>query len=155
MLSGSLALNVYAIPRMTRDIDFVVELQEPDIEKFLKIFQLNFYINPQTVKAEVARNGMFNVIDQETGFKIDFIVRKNTEFRKLEFARRKKIDISGFSAFIVTPEDLIISKLEWIQRLQSGKQIEDIVNLLEYKELDVEYIKNWCNLLHLNTFNLL
>jgi len=32
MISGSIALNVYTIPRMTRDIDIVVELTENKVE---------------------------------------------------------------------------------------------------------------------------
>lgn len=40
MVSGSLALNIYATPRMTRDIDIVIELAEQmwkNLCKFLKI----------------------------------------------------------------------------------------------------------------------
>ena len=80
MLSGSLAMNSYAVPRMTRDIDIVINLQQTDIEKFIEIFQEGFYLHKESIQEEVRRRGMFNIIDFEGGEKIDFIIRKNTEF---------------------------------------------------------------------------
>jgi hypothetical protein len=98
---------------------------------------------------------MFNAIDYETGFKVDFILRKNSEFRKLEFSRKKKIAIADFEVWIVSSEDLIISKIEWIQQIQSEKQKSDIVQLLKTPEIDRNYIIKWCKNLNLNTYNLI
>ena len=39
MLTGSMALNYYAVPRMTRDIDLVVELEPGDAERLVRLFQ--------------------------------------------------------------------------------------------------------------------
>jgi len=155
MLSGSIALNSYTIPRMTMDIDIVIELNQENLNDFLSVFGDNYYINQDTVREETNRLGMFNVIDHITGFKVDFIVRKNTEYRKFEFQRRLKTKVTDFDVWIVSPEDLTISKIEWIQQLQSEKQINDIENLLAKPEINKEYIKEWCKKLNLNTFNLL
>jgi hypothetical protein len=155
MLSGSIALNSYTVPRMTMDIDIVVELHEENLNDFLSIFGDNYYLNKDAVKEETKRLGMFNVIDHETGFKVDFIIRKNTEYRKFEFQRRLKTKIADFDVWIVSPEDLAISKIEWIQQLQSDKQISDIENLLAKPEIDKQYIEKWCRKLNLKTFNLL
>ncbi len=155
MLSGSIALNRYTIPRMTLDIDIVIELSVNNLEGFLKLWGENYYLNPDTVRKEVQRTGMFNIIDYESGLKIDFIIRKNTNYRLLEFQRRKKEKINDVEVWMVSPEDLIISKLEWIQLLQSDKQMADIRNLLSLPGIDLDYIKNWCKKLDLNTFDLL
>lgn len=154
MLSGSLALNVYTIPRMSYDIDIVIELHEENQSEFMKIFGNDFYINPDTVQEETKRHGMFNAIDFVSGFKIDFIVRKESDFRKCEFDRRKKEKITDFEVWIVSPEDLIISKIEWIQKIYSDKQINDIENLLTVPDIDMKYIKDWCKILNLQTFEL-
>ena len=43
MVTGSTAANYYAVPRMTRDIDIVVELGAADVETMLALFG-NFYL---------------------------------------------------------------------------------------------------------------
>lgn len=155
MLSGSIALNNYTILRMTMDIDIVVELHEENLNDFLSIFGDNYYLNKDSVKEETKHLGMFNVIDHKTGFKVDFVLRKNTAYRKLEFQRRFKTKVADFDVWIVSPEDLTISKIEWIQQFQSDKQINDIENLLAKPDIDTNYIKKWCKKLNLKTFNLL
>ena len=155
MISGSIALNIYTTPRMTRDVDVVVNLQEKDIDLFLEVFKNDFYHHKSSIIEEVRRKGMFNLIEMNTSYKIDFIVRKDSPYRLKEFERRIRTNILGFDAWVVTQEDLIISKIIWIQELQSDKQMEDIGNLLENDDVDMNYVHFWIKTLHLNTFNLL
>ncbi|MCX6283591.1 MAG: hypothetical protein NTW31_05070 [Bacteroidetes bacterium] len=155
MVSGSLAVNVYCLPRMTLDIDIVIELNESNLNDFLGIFKSGYYIDEKTVFTEIRRKGMFNVIDHKSGLKLDFIIRKETEFRRLEFSRKRRKMIEQLPVWMVSAEDLIISKTEWIQRLQSDKQIQDIKNLMLLPDLDKDYILFWLQKLNLNTFNLI
>ncbi|MCK9423665.1 MAG: nucleotidyl transferase AbiEii/AbiGii toxin family protein [Bacteroidales bacterium] len=155
MISGSLALNVYCIPRMTMDIDIVIDLDQANLNDFLEIFTTGYYVNEDTVKKEISRKGMFNVIDHRSGLKIDFIIRKETEYRRLEFSRKTLKFIEDISVWMVSAEDLIISKIEWIQQLQSDKQIQDVKMLLRLPEIDRAYITTWCEKLKLKTFRLL
>lgn len=41
MVTGSMAANFYATPRMTRDIDLVVELSDADIDRVVGLFHLD------------------------------------------------------------------------------------------------------------------
>lgn len=155
MLSGSIALNIYATPRMTRDIDIVIHLQEQDIAAFVRAFQEAFYCHEPSIREEVRRKGMFNLIDNQTGYKVDFMVRKSSPYRLKEFERRQRNTLLGFETYVVSIEDLIISKLIWIQDIQSDKQKEDIMNLLENPSVDHHYLKKWISTLNIKTFNLL
>ena len=65
MLSGSIAMNSYTVPRMTLDIDIVIGLREENLPAFLSLFDDRYYINHDTVNNEVKRLGMFNIIDHE------------------------------------------------------------------------------------------
>ena len=91
MITGSTAANFYTVPRMTRDIDIVVELLERDIDRFIRLFENDYYLEPETVRAAVKNKGMFNLIHDEYIIKIDFVVRKDTPYRRREFSRRKKV----------------------------------------------------------------
>jgi hypothetical protein len=154
MVSGSIASNIYTIPRLTRDIDIVIELSENRIEEFIGLFP-NSYYDKGTIREEVNRIGMFNIIDHSTGFKIDFIIRKNTEYHNFAFQRRRRVKEFDTELWVVELNDLIIAKIIWIQQYQSERQIFDIQNLLLNPETDINYIKDWCDKLQLQTYNLL
>lgn len=155
MVSGSLAMNTYTVPRMTRDLDIVVNLQVGDFEKFVGMFKEGFYLYEEGVKVEIEQRGMFNAIDYESGYKIDFIVRKDTEFHIHEFSRRKRTQTFGFEFWVVSLEDLILSKLKWIQVIQSEIQLNDIKNLLRNEAVDMDYLHFWIDKLNLKTFELI
>ncbi len=155
MVSGSLALTAYITPRFTRDIDIVIELRNENIDVFLKIFEAGFYKNDEAIKHELKRHGMFNILDDESGYKIDFIILKNEEFRQMEFKRKVRKTIFGVETWIVSVEDLIISKLIWIQDYKSELQSSDIRSLAEIPDIDRSYIEEWINKLHLKTYNLI
>lgn len=154
MLSGSLAMSFYTIPRLTRDIDIVVQLQSGDIDRFLSIFQHHYY-HRQSIGEEISRKGMFNVIDNETGFKIDFIIRKDSSYGQTAFGRRLRLDDFGEEVWVIAIEDLILAKLIWIQEIFSDRQTNDIRNLLKNPEIDRQYLDNWVFELKLNVFDLL
>ena len=156
MLSGSVAMGAYSVSRLTRDIDIVIELADWQIDSFSQIFAKDFYFHRPSVEEEVQRRGMFNVIDDVTGFKIDFIVRKDTPFQQSEFSRRQKVMIWDIDCWLISLEDLILAKLIWIQDLFSERQSEDIRNLLiDNDNLDRSYLSEWVKALSLNTYNLL
>jgi len=140
---------------MTRDIGIVLEIAERDINRFVALFEKDFYTHKPSVIEEVKRRGMFNFIDNIEGYKVDFILKKNVLYHKTEFDRRRRGSALGVTAWMVAPEDLLISKLIWIQQLQSEKQIDDIKGLLDYPDLDKTYIDYWCKELNLHTFGLL
>lgn len=106
-------------------------------------------------KDAIKKHSLFNFIDYASGFKADLVILKNELFRQTEFNRRVQSDFEGIPISIVTAEDLLISKLIWIQELQSNIQMDDIINLAAIETLDFEYINDWVKSLELNTFNLL
>lgn len=155
MITGSIAGNFYSIPRMTRDIDMIAEINLSDTKKIYELFKDDFYIDEEQVTAAVKEQEMFNIIHNEAIVKVDFIVRKNSEYRRLEFSRRKYFDFEGMKIAIVSPEDLIISKLFWAKESHSEMQINDVKNLMASVEnLNYNYIKKWVKELDIeNIFN--
>lgn len=154
MITGSAAMDFYSVGRSTKDIDIIIELRIADVERFLAIFDNHYYHQPSIVE-EIKRRGMFNIIDYETGFKIDFIVRPETEYGRTAFGRRLcDVENFGLPVWVITAEDLIISKLRWIQDLYSDRQIADIKQILNNPNLDLDYIRQWIKDSKLNTYQL-
>jgi hypothetical protein len=151
MLTGSMAMNYYAQPRMTRDIDVVVALAPADADKIVDLFRADYYFSEEAVRDSISAESTFNLIHNESVIKVDCIVRKNTPYRRVEFDRRKQIKIDDFSTWIASKEDLIISKLFWAKDSGSEIQMRDVQNLVATGS-DVAYIDNWTK--DLGLFNL-
>ena len=148
-------MSTYTLPRLTRDFDFIVHLTQQDVPLLLNHFKEGYYCDEDAVQDAIRNKGMFNIIDHKSNYKADIVILKNEPFRQEEFARRKEIDLMDMRVSIVSPEDLLISKLIWIQELQSAVQIEDIKSIWKTVTLDRDYIKKWIKTLKLNTFDTL
>ncbi len=107
-----MAANFYATPRMTGDIDLVVELREGDVGRMVALFQDDYYLDRDMVEQAIRNRTMFNMIHNALVVKVDCVVRKGSEYRREEFFRRRTVIVDGQTVTIVAPEDLILSKLE-------------------------------------------
>jgi hypothetical protein len=150
MLTGSFALAYYATPRMTRDLDIVVALHERDVDALVAAFASDFYIDADAARTAVSSERMFNLMHLESGVKVDLIIRKSSEFRQVEFARRQPVTIAGIRTWIVSCEDLILSKLVWALESNSELQRRDIHQLLA-EAIDLDYIRKWAPQLGVTT----
>ena len=78
MVSGSTAMNYYTQPRMTRDIDIVVQLSASTGTELAAALLQDFYVDLDTVAEAVLRQSMFDAIPSRLIVKVDSIVRKDT-----------------------------------------------------------------------------
>ena len=112
--------NFYTVPRMTRDIDLVVELTGEDANRVVEIFADDFYLDRQTVAEAIHRKSMSNLIHTEYVIKVDLVVRKDSPYRRMEFSRKKRIAVDYQFLYVVAPEDLILSKLDFCGGVAGG-----------------------------------
>jgi hypothetical protein len=148
MLTGSMAMNYYAQPRMTRDIDLVVALSHHDVETIVDLFQPDYHVSREAVMDSITHESLFNLIHEESVIKVDCIIRKASPYRLAEFERRKRIAIEDFSTWIASKEDLIISKLYWAKDSRSELQLRDVRNLAS-TGYDAPYVERWTEFLGL------
>lgn len=151
MVTGSIAANFYTTPRMTRDIDIVIEVEEKDAEALYALFSNDFYVDKQAIKNAIHKKQIFNIIHNVEVIKVDFIIRKDTDYRCLEFKNRRRLVWEGQEIFVASPEDLILSKLFWARESLSEIQFRDVRNLFKTSpNLDREYIEKWVRELKLD-----
>lgn len=146
MVVGSLSSIVYGEPRMTKDMDIVIDVLAQDASKFEFYFPFSgFYCPPADIlKDEIIHRGQFNLVHHESGLKIDVIVRKQSPHAVEEFKRRKKISLwKGFEAYIASPEDIVIKKLDYYREGGSEKHLTDIRGILASTQLDRQYLEEW------------
>lgn len=146
MLTGSVAMNYYSQPRMTRDIDIVVSLGDRDSSEMVSLFKGDYYVSADAVANATRQQSMFNIVHLESVVKVDFIVRKEIEYRRIEFDRRQRIRVGEAEFWIVSKEDLILSKLCWALDSRSELQLGDVRNLLSTNP-DLDYLNKWSSVL--------
>ena len=143
MITGSVASIVYGEPRMTHDIDLVMELEYEDAESFAKAFPIEkFYCPPtEVIKVELGRSfrGHFNLIHHETGFKADVYLRGKDPLHEWALNNRKKIEIGGEYFWVAPVEYVILRKLEYYREGKSEKHLRDIKGILSISAADIDF----------------
>lgn len=153
MLTGSFASVHYGSPRTTQDVDFIVSPADDQLRKFVSLLPSeSYYVDVEAALEANRRRSMFNVLDLVDGWKFDFIIRKTRPFSEEEFRRRIPTELAGINLFVASPEDIIVSKLEWAKLGQSQRHIDDAAGVLKMKPegLDRSYIAKWIDELGLH-----
>jgi predicted nucleotidyltransferase len=145
MISGSFGSSYHGQPRATKDIDIVIAPTEKQLLEFVESLGDDYYVSLEAVRDAFASNSMFNIIDSLSGWKADFILRKARTFSRQEFKRRGIAEIGGLDVWVTSPEDIILSKLEWFKDSQSEQQFGDAlgVAVVQWDSLDVDYLRKW------------
>lgn len=98
-VTGSVASIVYGDPRLTHDINLVLNLDNISVDSFIKAFPpAEFYCPPEEViKTEIIINarGHFNLIHHETGFKADIYLTGREELQLWAMQNSKEIEFAG------------------------------------------------------------
>lgn len=147
MLTGSVASSYHGRPRSTHDADVVIDPTPFQLERLVTDLEAaGFYVNPAGARAALEQRRQFNAIDTEHACKIDLIIRKDRPYSQEEFGRRQPVDLAfDRPVSMVTPEDAILSKLEWARRAgDSVRQLRDAASVLEINpSVDRAYIERW------------
>ena len=134
-VTGSVAAIVYGEPRLTNDIDIVLELSEENTKKFRKIFPAaEYYIPPfdvLNIERRRASRGHFNLIHTESGFKADVYFMGKDGFALWAYENLKEVKFHEVIINVAPPEYVIVRKLEYYKEGQSVKHLSDINGILE------------------------
>lgn len=150
LIGGSLASTLYGMVRTTQDSDIVAEMRFEHVRSFVSALQDEFYIDEEMIANAIGRNSSFNIIHRESIFKVDVFIPRPRPFLQSQLARAQKQTFTfekEVSAKFATPEDTILSKLEWYRMggEVSDRQWRDILGVLKTRagELDLAYLRKW------------
>lgn len=148
IVTGGIAVFVWGRPRFTADIDIVIELKTKDIDLLaenLKNIGSSPFIQKEAIEEALKNKDEFNFLDGDTGIKVDFWIAKEDEFNTSRMKRGIWLEIGGEKVRFITPEDLILAKLNWNKISPSDKQLEDIKSIFKIsgEKLDRKYLTKW------------
>lgn len=146
-IGGSVASALYGTVRFTRDADIDVEPFSPVADRLYGLLQTEFYISREAMEEALRSHGSFNVIHFETAFKIDLFIQGPRELESRLLERRHMLRLNDESArevSVVSPEDVILLKLDWFRQTggTSERQWGDVLGVLAVQgdALDFEYL---------------
>ena len=145
MLSGSFGSSYHGHPRATNDTDIIINPTREQLHDFVDSLGPDYYVSKPAAFDALANHGMFNIIDIQMSWKADLIIRKRRPFSIAEFSRRQRSDVLGEKMWVLSPEDSILSKLEWSRERQSTAQSNDVlgVMMVQWENLDLDYLRKW------------
>ncbi len=146
-IGGSLASSTHGLPRSSMDADLVCDLVPEALDRLADRLGTEYYFDVDAAKKGIRERSAFNMIHQETFFKIDVFPLGRTPYELEAFRRRSQEDLGNRRAFFCSPEDIVLRKLEWFRKGGgvSERQWSDVQGILRVlrKDLDRRYLSRW------------
>ena len=149
MVVGSIASGMYGEPRMTRDIDVVVELSSRQVAMLCRAFPIDaYYVSPEAAKEAVRNQGQFNIIHPASGNKVDLLIGRRSAWGRSQISRRqRKRILPDLEVYCAAPEDVILGKMQYYREGGSEKHLRDIAGILKVsgEQVDHQYVAEWAD----------
>lgn len=156
-VGGSLSSSLHGVMRSTLDVDIVADMRLEHIQPLVAALSPEFYADVEMMRVAIERHSSFNLIHYETSFKVDVFIPKPRPFDQMQLERRASAVITTDperSLYVTSPEDVILSKLEWYRMggEVSDRQWRDILGVLKTKTggIDLDYLRHWAKQLKVN-----
>ena len=146
-ITGSVVSSVYGEPYTSQDVDICLNMTEAQAAALAKSLPPRFYRSEEAMCDAARRRAIANLIDTDTGLKVDLCVIPDEPFYRSVLARRRQIQYAtgGSSFWTVSPEDVILMKLLWRRDTQSQKQWDNALSVVRTQGagLDWPYLHDW------------
>lgn len=142
LLTGSLAVAYYGYPRATHDIDFVLQVSRGAKKRLGAALVTLGQVYLQDVSSLADEQSRFySLYHTHVGVKIDFWLISDESFYR-NWARRRETRIMQAEISLVSPEDLILTKLSWCKEIMSERHMRDCVGMWKVQQgkLDEKYL---------------
>jgi hypothetical protein len=143
MITGAVASIIYGEPRLTNDIDLVIDMSSDEVETFGDAFPIEDFYRPppEVIRVEIGRSqrGHFNLIHHATGFKADIYAAGRDELHHWGLKSRKPVELEGEKFWLAPVEYVILRKLEYYREGESEKHLRDISGILTFSADEIDF----------------
>lgn len=149
MVTGGLAAIIYGEPRLTNDVDVVLQLSPADAERLAAAFPTaRYYVPPlETIRSEAARasHGHFNLVDLETALRADVYCLGEDPLGTWAMARRRAVPVGDITVWVAPLEYVIVLKLRYYREAGAERHLRDIATMRRISEelIDQQALDDW------------
>ena len=147
-VGGSVASGFHGEPRMTQDIDILVDLPAQKVEPLTASMRPEFYVDLESAREAQRNRSSFNAIHLGYHHKVDFFVAADAVLDREQLDRRAPATIApdvSRPVFVTSAENILLRKLDWfrIGDEVSDVQWRDVLALLKIQRgaLDLDYVR--------------
>lgn len=148
MVVSALSSSVFGIPRATKDVDIILQLQtrEPLRRLEARLSQVEVF-DPQAT-FETLTGSVRHILTAKSRppFIVELFELSSDPFVVERFSRRRA-EWSGQikrRVFLPTAEDVIVQKLRW-GRAKGLEDARDVIAVQTPARLDMDYLRRWCD----------
>ena len=148
MLVGSYGSSYHGEPRLTYDIDVLVDMHIGQVSDFCERFPISqYYVSEAGLLDAIQHRFQTTIIHHNTGNKVDLIFPKNNEWGNSQLARRQRAEIANIITYVADPIDIIIAKMWYYSEGGSDKHLRDVASMLRINpdRVNVHEVKKWAD----------
>ncbi|HSG66434.1 MAG TPA: hypothetical protein VLD39_15605 [Gammaproteobacteria bacterium] len=148
VVGGSVASGFHGAPRMTQDIDILIDLPSQKVEPLTASMRPEFYVDLEAAREAQRKRGSFNAIHLGYHHKVDFFIAADDVLDREQLDRRVSATIAPDvprKIFLTSAENIVLRKLDWFRRGDEASEVQwrDILALLKIRRgaLDLDYVR--------------
>ena len=139
---GAWALSLWGKPRATADLDFLIFVNEPKLERVSRFLtEAGMSVDEVWQQWNPMLRGS-QLRFQHRGVAIDLLIPRDLHDREI-FRRRRKRRVGGESYWVVSLEDFVLQKI----KVGRPRDFEDALSVVERfrEKLDLKYLEHWAD----------
>lgn len=144
---GSLASSFYGVARSTQDADIVISCDRGKTSDLVRELGAGYARDPQMAFETVTSTTKTLISEKQSKFQIEAFSLSDDPHDLERFARRRKVKMYGRDAYILTVEDVVVTKTRWLHIAGRAKDDADLRAVIQVQgtKIDWPYVESWCD----------
>lgn len=145
LVGGSVASITFGEPRLTKDLDVMIDAAEGDVRHLVARLEREFHVDADAAVDALRHRSTFSAIHIESFLRVDFFFANDLpDVRREQIRRGRTLTLASGTARFYSAEDIVAQKLRWFRMggEVSDQQWRDVVGVIRMvRDLERQYLE--------------